>query len=93
LPAVSHRDLCAAFRHGLFGLVFQRARGPVGSALVGADDTIERARKFRKIFGGGMRQAGIIAAGALYALEHHVGEISEDHSRRKLSLTLAGNPR
>lgn len=52
---------------------------PVGSALVGAAETIQRARRFRKLLGGGMRQAGVIAAGALYALEHHRQRLQEDH--------------
>ena len=67
---------------------------PVGSALVGPEDTIERARKFRKIFGGGMRQAGIIAAGALYALENNIERLKEDHYKAKVfAERIAGNPR
>jgi threonine aldolase len=57
---------------------------PVGSALVGPEDVIQRARRFRKIFGGGMRQAGIIAAGALYALEHHIERLKEDHEKARM---------
>ncbi|MFM7425380.1 MAG: low-specificity L-threonine aldolase [Elainella sp.] len=53
---------------------------PVGSALVGSAETMQRARRFRKLLGGGMRQAGIIAAGALYALEHHRQRLQEDHA-------------
>lgn len=56
---------------------------PVGSALVGSEELIQRARKFRKIFGGGMRQAGIIASGALYAMEHHVERLKEDHEKAR----------
>jgi len=56
---------------------------PVGSALAGDGETIDRARRFRKMFGGGMRQAGIIAAGALYALEHHRDRLAEDHANAK----------
>jgi threonine aldolase len=52
---------------------------PVGSALVGPAEAIQRARRFRKLLGGGMRQAGIIAAGALYALDHHRQRLQEDH--------------
>jgi threonine aldolase len=52
---------------------------PVGSALCGPRDLIDLARRVRKPLGGGMRQAGIIAAGALYALEHHVERLAEDH--------------
>jgi len=57
---------------------------PVGSALVGSEELIHRARRFRKIFGGGMRQAGIIAAGALYALEHHIERLHEDHEKARV---------
>ena len=56
---------------------------PVGSALAGPRDWIGRARRHRKVLGGGMRQAGIIAAGALYALEHHVERLAEDHETAK----------
>lgn len=66
---------------------------PVGSALTGPKELISRARKFRKIFGGGMRQAGIIAAGALYALEHNISRLSEDHEKaRRLAVLLAEVP-
>lgn len=52
---------------------------PVGSALCGAAATIQRAVRYRKMLGGGMRQAGILGAAALYALEHHRDRIAEDH--------------
>jgi threonine aldolase len=51
---------------------------PVGSALAGTSETIARARRFRQQFGGGMRQAGVIAAAALHALEHHRGDLARD---------------
>ncbi len=54
---------------------------PVGSAVVGSRAFIDRARKLRKMLGGGMRQAGVIAAAALYALEHHVERLREDHRK------------
>lgn len=57
---------------------------PVGSALVGNYDFIMEARRYRKQFGGGMRQAGIIAAGALFALENNRERIQEDHNNAKL---------
>jgi threonine aldolase len=56
---------------------------PVGSVLAGTKDFIERARRFRKQFGGGMRQAGIIAAGAMYALEHHRERLRVDHENAR----------
>jgi threonine aldolase len=64
---------------------------PVGSAVVGDADLIATARRNRKLFGGGMRQAGIIAAGALHAIRHHVGRLAEDHANAKrLAAGLAG---
>ena len=52
---------------------------PVGSALCGPSDFIERARRIRKMAGGGLRQSGLLAACALYALEHHVERMASDH--------------
>ena len=52
---------------------------PVGSVLCGSRPFIEQAKRWRKMLGGGMRQAGIIAAGGLYALEHNVQRLAEDH--------------
>lgn len=54
---------------------------PVGSVLIGNKDFIAKARRVRKVFGGGMRQAGIIAAGGLYALQHNITRLKEDHRR------------
>ena len=56
---------------------------PVGSLLAGDEETIREARRARKAFGGGMRQAGVIAAASLYAFEHHVERLAEDHERAK----------
>ncbi|MDP2243580.1 low-specificity L-threonine aldolase [Pseudomonas sp.] len=53
---------------------------PIGSVLCGSDELIGRARRWRKMVGGGMRQAGIVAAAGLYALEHQVARLAEDHS-------------
>jgi threonine aldolase len=57
---------------------------PVGSVLVGNFDLIGRARRHRKILGGGMRQAGILAAAGAYALENHVDRLAEDHANATL---------
>jgi threonine aldolase len=66
-------------------LCFSKGLGaPVGSALAGSGEAIRRARRLRKLFGGGMRQAGILAAAALYALEHHVDRLAEDHAHARL---------
>ena len=53
---------------------------PVGSLLLGSAQAITKARRWRKMIGGGMRQAGIIAAGGLHALNHHVGRLPDDHA-------------
>ena len=54
---------------------------PVGSALLGSEDFITRARRIRKRFGGGMRQAGYLAAACIYALDNNITRLGEDHSR------------
>lgn len=56
---------------------------PVGSLIVGTRSFIERVHRFRKMFGGGMRQAGILAAAGSYALEHHVKRLAEDHANAR----------
>src|SRR5262249_48997981 len=66
---------------------------PVGSALAGPRDFIARARRSRKLLGGGMRQAGVLAAAALYALDHHVDRMAEDHrNARVLAEAVADTP-
>ena len=56
---------------------------PVGSVLLGSADFIARAHRWRKVTGGGLRQAGILAAAGLYALEHNVARMAEDHRRAR----------
>ena len=75
-------------------LCFSKGLGaPVGSILAGPRDFVRRAHRFRKMFGGGMRQAGILAAAALYALDHHVERLAEDHAHaRRLAEGLAALP-
>jgi threonine aldolase len=66
---------------------------PVGSALAGPREFVTRARRVRKVLGGGMRQAGVLAAAALYALEHHVDRLAEDHRHaRLLARAIADTP-
>jgi threonine aldolase len=66
---------------------------PLGSALAGPHDFITRARRLRKLFGGGMRQAGVVAAAALYALDHHVDRLADDHRHaRILAQAIADTP-
>jgi threonine aldolase len=66
---------------------------PIGSVLAGSSAMIKRAHRFRKMFGGGMRQVGILAAAALYALDHNVERLAEDHTHaRRLAEGLTGLP-
>ncbi|MCZ8112672.1 MAG: low-specificity L-threonine aldolase [Betaproteobacteria bacterium] len=57
---------------------------PAGSALVGSRELVARAHRVRKMLGGGMRQAGVLAAAALHALDHHVERLAEDHANARL---------
>lgn len=66
---------------------------PVGSALAGPRELIVRARRIRKLFGGGMRQAGVLAAAALYALDHHIQRLADDHRNAQiLARAIADTP-
>jgi threonine aldolase len=66
---------------------------PLGSALAGTREFITRAKRVRKLFGGGMRQVGVAAAAALYALDHHVERLAEDHrNARVLAQAIADTP-
>jgi threonine aldolase len=57
---------------------------PVGSMLLGARDLIEHGRRVRKLFGGAMRQVGYLAAACLYALDHHIDRLAEDHENAQV---------
>jgi threonine aldolase len=73
---------------------FSKSLGaPLGSALAGSRELVTRAKRIRKLFGGGMRQAGIVAAAALYAVEHHVERLAEDHENaRVIAQAVADTP-
>ncbi|HBP42316.1 MAG: low-specificity L-threonine aldolase [Vreelandella alkaliphila] len=74
------KQLCLPFDS--VSLCFSKGLGaPIGSALVGSQALIDRARRWRKMVGGGMRQSGIIAAACQYALEHHIADLADDHRR------------
>jgi threonine aldolase len=63
---------------------------PLGAILAGSDEVMGNARRLKHLFGGAMRQAGIVAAAGLYALDHHVDRLADDHGRaRRLALGLA----
>lgn len=77
------RDYAATFDSAWID--FSKGLGaPVGAALAGSKEFIEEAWRWKTQFGGAMRQAGIIAAGAVYALEHHIGRLAEDHANAKM---------
>ena len=75
-------------------MCFSKGLGaPVGSILTGSRDSIQAAHRFRKMFGGGMRQAGLLAAAASYALDYHIDRLAEDHANAKtLAVALAEIP-
>jgi threonine aldolase len=75
-------------------ICFSKGLGaPMGSMIAGTADVIGRVRRVRKMLGGGQRQVGIVAAAALYALDHHVERLAEDHANAKrLAQALAGMP-
>ncbi len=75
-------------------LCFSKGLGcPMGSILLGPEETIARARRARKIFGGALRQAGVVAAAAVYALQHHRDRLRDDHDNaQRLAQALAAIP-
>ena len=87
------KDLCRGFDS--VSVCLSKGLGaPVGSVLVGTEDLISRAKRARKMLGGGMRQAGIVAAAGLYALEHNVERLAEDHANAaRLGQLLSAIPR
>jgi len=86
----SEKELAAPF--DTVNVCFSKGLGcPVGSAMVGSKELIERAYRFRKRLGGGMRQAGILAAAVQYALENNRKRMTEDHTiARKLAEAISG---
>jgi threonine aldolase len=89
---VPARDIAQHFDS--VSVCFSKGLGaPVGSALVGTRHFIERAHRVRKMLGGGMRQAGVLAAAALHALDHHVDRLADDHANaRQLAMGLQDLP-
>jgi len=78
-PRATARDIAAPFDS--VSVCFSKGLGaPVGSALVGSREFIAEAHRWRKMVGGGMRQAGIVAAAALHALDHHIDRLADDHA-------------
>ncbi|MDX1962561.1 MAG: GntG family PLP-dependent aldolase [Pirellulales bacterium] len=89
---ISARDWASHF--DTVSICFSKGLGcPVGSALAGPRDLIKQARRHRKLFGGAMRQAGVLAAAATYALEHHIDRLAQDHEHaRQLAEIVATLP-
>jgi threonine aldolase len=95
--AIVATGIPAATWAGFFDSVsvcFSKGLGaPVGSALAGPRDFVARARRIRKLFGGGMRQVGVLAAAALHALDHHIERLAEDHrNARVIASAIADTP-
>ena len=85
----SERELAAGF-DSISACLSKGLGAPVGSLIVGRRDFIKRCRKLRKMLGGGMRQAGVLAAAGLYALDHHRARLADDHANaRALAERLA----
>jgi threonine aldolase len=72
-------------------VAFSKGLGaPIGAAVAGTRTHIERAWTARKLFGGAMRQSGIVAAAALYGVEHHIGRLEEDHDNARAIARIIG---
>jgi threonine aldolase len=79
---ISIQEYCQYFDSA--SLCFSKGLGaPVGSIIVGSYEFIKRARYYRKVYGGGMRQAGILAAAAIYAVQNNLERLKEDHRRAR----------
>ena len=91
-PRANAREMASHFDS--VSVCFSKGLGaPVGSALVGSRELIRGAHRWRKMLGGGMRQAGLLAAGAIHALEHHIDRLADDHAlAKRLAEGLAGLP-
>jgi len=96
-PVAKARDLCTGYDS--VSLCLSKGLGaPVGSVLLGSKEFIQQARRVRKMLGGGMRQAGVLAAAGLHALEHHVHRLADDHANARalaegLSRACAAHPK
>ena len=89
---VEARELTAPF-HSVSVCLSKGLGAPVGSVLLGSAALIAQAKRLRKLLGGGWRQAGLLAAAAMHALDHHVGRLADDHRRaQQLGAGLAAIP-
>ena len=92
-PGRSERELAAGF--DTLSVCLSKGLGaPVGSLVAGSKAHVRRAHRFRKMYGGGMRQAGVLAAGGLHALEHNRARLADDHANaRRIAEILGAAPR
>lgn len=82
-PVSAAREICRSF--DTVSVCLSKGLGaPVGSLLLGSKPLVAKARRMRKMLGGGMRQAGVIAAAGIHALDHHIDRLGDDHSHAKL---------
>lgn len=87
--AAGYSPAAAAACFDTVSICFSKGLGcPLGSMLIGSAADIARARRFRKMLGGGLRQAGIVAAAAEYALDHHIARLADDHEHARLLAAL-----
>jgi threonine aldolase len=86
----SPRDYGKSF-HSISVCLSKGLGAPVGSVLLGTSDFVKQARRTRKVLGGGMRQAGYLAAAGLYALKNHVERLEEDHRKAQKLAEALGN--
>ncbi len=90
---VANDDIATAYGEifDTISVCFSKGLGaPVGSAVLGSTENIRQARRIRKVLGGAMRQAGYLAAACIYALDHHVERLKEDHARAKTLGDMVG---
>ena len=84
---VATGDKAAAYGKYFDGISVCLSKGlgaPIGSVFLASKETIKKARKIRKVLGGGMRQAGFLAAAGIYALDHHINRLMDDHAHAKV---------
>ncbi|MBC7617001.1 MAG: threonine aldolase [Pedobacter sp.] len=84
---VATGDKAAAYGKYFDGISVCLSKGlgaPIGSVFLASKETIKKARKIRKVLGGGMRQAGFLAAAGIYALDHHINRLTDDHAHAKV---------
>ena len=90
MPARSSSQVSASPSHTVSVCLSKGLGAPVGSLLVGSAAHMQEARLWRKRFGGGMRQVGVLAAAGLHALDHHLERLADDHAHARLLAEACG---